>query len=169
MYCFSPAAGLKAPVADPQLCQGKDCAIIGVKDSAVQITPSTRIKLVKRNEAAWGVFASAPFLAGEVVEECPVYVLEPADSAAVEKSGGDLVHYLFAWGKDGSEDQCAIAFGFASLYNHSSTPNVCLSRDPEHKILRFVALREIRTHEEICFDYAIPLWFKPSEEGDPDS
>lgn len=136
----------------------------------MQITQSSRIKLIKRNETGWGVFADAPFLAGEVVEECPVYVLDPVDSDAVEKSGGDLVHYLFAWGQDGREDQCAIAFGFASLYNHSSTPNVCLARDPANKILRFVALRAIRAQEELCFDYAIPLWFKPSEgEEDPDS
>lgn len=143
---------------------------MGLKDSEVQITPSARIKLVKRDEAGWGVFASAPFLTDEVVEECPVYVLEPKDSEALEKSKGDLVHYLFAWGQDGREDQCAIAFGFASLYNHSSTPNVGLSRDPEHKILRFVALRTIRAQEELCFDYGIPLWFKPPEgEEDHDS
>lgn len=144
--------------------------MMGPEDSAVHITPSSRIKLKKMKEKGWGVFASAPFLAGEVVEECPVYVLEPADSSAVEKSGGDLVHYLFTWGQDGRQDQCAIAFGYASLYNHSSTPNVCLARDPERKVLRFVALRNVRAEEELCYDYAIPLWFKPIEgEEDQDS
>ena len=66
-----------------------------------------------------GVFTARDITPGALIEICPVLVL-PAEELAVIH-GTRLHDYYFLWGED--QQQCAIALGFGSLYNHASDPN----------------------------------------------
>lgn len=105
-----------------------------------------------------GIFAKRAFKKGDLIESAPVIVLseheEPEDTHV-------LYHYTFAWGK-GS----AIALGYASLYNHSYTPNAHYFLNHSNKTVDIFALHDIEEGEEIMHNYngdpncKDPLWFE---------
>ena len=97
-----------------------------------------------------GVFAARAFDAGEVIEVCPVLLVAAAAVAAHGLSG-----YCFEW----TEDECAIALGYGSLYNHSWEPNARYDHDHDTVVVTYTALRPIAAGEEITINYC----------GDPDS
>jgi hypothetical protein len=107
--------------------------------------------------AGRGVFATRPIARGEVVETCPMLVVddEQGDALSIGAEG-----YVFGWG-DGAT---ALALGYGSLYNHSFTPNATtLERSDE---LVITALRDIAAGDEIFINYtgtgtdATDLWFE---------
>lgn len=55
----------------------------------------------------------------------------------------------------------ALVWSAVSLINHSDTPNAKVEREAEHKLIRLVALSDIKAGEEITYDYKVPLWFEP--------
>jgi hypothetical protein len=91
-----------------------------------------------------GVIACRNFVAGEVIERCPVIVL-----GAGERVAGVLAEYTFHW----AGDREAIALGYGSLYNHSDDPNADVLRFCALQEIRFVAVRDIVSGEEITLDY----------------
>jgi hypothetical protein len=70
-----------------------------------------------------------------------------------------LKDYYFAW----DDKSVAIVLGYGALYNHSNNPNADVEYLFEEQRLNFVALRDVRRGEEICFDYRTDempeLWF----------
>ena len=108
-----------------------------------------------------GVIAMHDIARGELVERSPVIPIAHGDS---EKPG--LSDYAFAWGEDvpGFEagKECAIALGYISLYNHSTSSNVRLERHYADNEMSIHALRDIEAGEELTIDYDIPLWFEPA-------
>jgi SET domain-containing protein len=47
--------------------------------------------------------------------------------------------------------QQAVVFGLGSMFNHSRVKqNVGWTRDKEHKLIRYRALRDIESGEELC-------------------
>jgi uncharacterized protein len=96
-----------------------------------------------------GVFAGRPFRAGEVIEVCPVLLIPES----VERKCRDEIidKYIFEWDKTGYV--AAIAFGFGSLYNHSSDPNATFGRRKRDKVIVFRAKRDIAKDEQIFVDY----------------
>lgn len=103
-----------------------------------------------------GVFASRSIARGEVVETCPMLIVddEQGEALAVGAEG-----YVFDWG-DGAT---ALALGYGSLYNHSFTPNATTLETPDELVV--TALRDIAAGEEIFINYtgtgtdADELWF----------
>lgn len=94
-----------------------------------------------------GVFARRPIRKGEVIERVPVLVMSVEDY----EKGMDttiLAGYVFAWG----EGQIALALGYGSLYNHSYRPNARY-QDVAPRTKQFVALRAIRSGEEVTVNY----------------
>ena len=75
-----------------------------------------------------GVFSSAPFNAGEVVEACKLLV-------------------------DRDESIVGIATGFGSLYNHAAPANASHQINKEDSRVDIIALRDIAADEEICINY----------------
>ena len=73
-----------------------------------------------------------------------------------------LYQYAFQWEQ---KDQVAIATGYGSLYNHSITPNLMHDCNYKREIIRFIALGEINSGEELTINYHgepetdSPLWF----------
>lgn len=107
-----------------------------------------------------GVFATHAFDVGELIETCPVLVLEPDDLEHIEETA--IRGYYFEW-DDGSG---GLALGLGSLYNHSSTPNATVEADYDDAVIRYTAIRPIATGEEITIDYTgggtdDDLWFDP--------
>lgn len=106
-----------------------------------------------------GVFATRDVDTGEIIERCPVIVVDAADAAAVCETV--LGEYAYGW--DGGA--VAIALGCGSLYNHSALPNALYEEGDEPATMVVRANRWIRAGEEILIDYTgggdQDLWFQP--------
>ena len=94
-----------------------------------------------------GVFARRPIRKGEVIERVPVLVMS-VEEYEEGMDGTLLSRYVFAWG----EGQIALALGYGSLYNHSYKPNARY-QDVAPRTKQFVALRDIRSGEEVTVNY----------------
>lgn len=92
-----------------------------------------------------GVFARCPVKKGEAVEAAPTLIIPASDIKAI--SGTFLSNYSFAH----NDDFELLALGYASLYNHSFTPNAqfVITR----RAILLIALRNIEAGEEVTFDY----------------
>jgi SET domain-containing protein len=106
-----------------------------------------------------GVFAADDHHEGDVIERCPLLVIEgeqaepPADSP--------VAGYVFDLG----DGRAGLAWGYGSLYNHDPEPSAVyeIDVDVDPPVLSFVAARPIRSGEEITIDYSgggtVDLWF----------
>lgn len=110
-----------------------------------------------------GVFTAEAIPEGSLIEICPVVVCPPEDLPAIHHT--KLHDYYFLWGED--QQECAIALGFGSLYNHAFDPNALYMPDFENDIISFYSLRDIAAGEEITVNYngdpedLQPVWFEP--------
>lgn len=96
-----------------------------------------------------GVFTSQAIDVGEVIEVCPVLVIPKAELPIIHKT---VLHdYYFLWGED--LDECAIALGFGSIYNHELHPNANFIIDLFNKTIDIEAIRPIGPGEEISLNY----------------
>jgi uncharacterized protein len=100
-----------------------------------------------------GVFAARRFDGGDVIEECPVLLVSADAITAVGLAG-----YCFEW----TEDECALALGFGSLYNHSRRPNARYDHDHDAGLVTYTAVRAIEAGEEITINYS----GEPDAHGD---
>jgi SET domain-containing protein len=110
-----------------------------------------------------GVFAARQFLAGELIEVCPVIALSSDDAARLDAT--HLYNYYFGWGADNKG--AAIALGFGSLYNHSYDPNAAYQKNQTDSTISIIAVKPIAPDEEILIKYNFgnaedsgPLWFE---------
>ena len=108
-----------------------------------------------------GVFSQEPLAKGTVIEISPVIVL---DSTARKLLDQTLLHdYIFIWGEE--QQQCCVALGYLSLYNHSYTSNCVYEMDFEEQLIRITTVRAIPAGEELCLNYngewndPKPVWF----------
>lgn len=103
-------------------------------------------------EYGYGVYANKDFSKDEVIEYAPVYRLVNCD-------GNDNPH-LFTWGHNESGPIWVAATGYFPFYNHSYDPNVETIRDYESNIMKMVALKDIKSGEELCHKYRSAPWRK---------
>lgn len=108
-----------------------------------------------------GVFTASPIHAGDVIEVCPVIVIPKRELPIIHKT---ILHdYYFLWG-DNLED-CAIALGYGSMYNHELNPNANFILDLENMTIDIEAIQDIAAGEEITLNYhgepgdESELWF----------
>jgi uncharacterized protein len=114
-----------------------------------------------------GVFATRGFAAGDTVERCPVVIVPAAERPLLD--GTHLFNYYFAW----AGEAAAIALGYGSLYNHSTSPRARYRKVFETDVVDFVALRDIEPGCEITVDYTdggtnklwFPLWREATGQG----
>ncbi|MCO6476701.1 MAG: SET domain-containing protein-lysine N-methyltransferase [Phaeodactylibacter sp.] len=102
-----------------------------------------------------GVFTAALIPEGALLEVCPAIIMPGEQREFIDQTA--LYDYYFIWGEN--DEQCAIALGYGSLYNHSFEPNAEYRADFESLTLDFYALRDIGAGEEITVNY----------NGDPDN
>jgi len=124
-----------------------------VKGCKVEVKPS-----VGRGR---GVFAIQPISFDELIESCPVILVEPQHRTVLEAT--PLHQCLYGWSDDCRE--VAIALGYGSLYNHSDEPNAAYHRNRSQNAIDFIATKFIAAGEEITisylnsFDSPKKLWF----------
>ena len=103
-----------------------------------------------------GVFAGRDFKKGEVLEVCPVLLVQPNEIKHLDKTS--LCNHYFEWEDGGG----ALAMGYGSLYNHSWAATARAEHDFENETLTYTAARKIRKGEEITINYT----GEPNGRGD---
>jgi uncharacterized protein len=108
-----------------------------------------------------GVFTAAPIFKNDLIEVCPVIVLNDGDVTHIDKTA--LYDYYFQWGDD--QKGCVIALGYGSLYNHTAPSNADYFMDYDEQTIEIRAERDIEAGEEITINYhgdptdTTPTWF----------
>ena len=116
-------------------------------------------------ERGRGVFTGHPLSPEDIIEVCPLILLEAKDVSKVHET---VLHdYYFVY--PAAEGMACIALGYGSLYNHSSNPNADVDFDLDQQQIQIRCLRPIAAGEEVLIDYANgeegkTLWFTP--QGD---
>ncbi|MBC7885615.1 MAG: SET domain-containing protein-lysine N-methyltransferase [Saprospiraceae bacterium] len=112
-------------------------------------------------ERGRGVFTSMDISEGDLIEVCQVIKISKAQLPVIHKT---ILHdYYFLWGEH--MDECAIALGFGSLYNHEVHPNANFILDFENETIDIVAIKNISAGSEVTLNYhgapgdEEPLWF----------
>ena len=109
---------------------------------------SNKIEVRKSPIQGWGVFAKENINKGEILEECPFLTIP----VSVGEASSIFIDYRFNYPRINHRHQ-VIVFGFASLYNHSDSPNAAWETNEENKLFLFFAVRDIEKDEEILVYY----------------
>lgn len=103
-----------------------------------------------------GVFALRNIKKSEVVEICPVVVVAKTNF----KSNGHAPDgYLFDWDPETKGQEHCMPLGYAMMYNHGKNPNIAMECDMENFTITAVASRDIKSGEELTWNYNCELWF----------
>lgn len=96
-----------------------------------------------------GVFTKEDIKAGTLIELAPVVVMSPQDRLLLDQT---LLHdYIFEWGKE--KDQCAMALGLVSVYNHSYQANCDYGMYYKKQSISIISVRDIKSGEELFINY----------------
>jgi SET domain-containing protein len=96
-----------------------------------------------------GVFTSENIEAGTIVEISPVIVMSNEERKLLDQT---LLHdYIFEWGV--KKEQCCVALGYISVYNHSYKSNCEYEMDFEMKQINIKAVHFIKAGEELFINY----------------
>ncbi len=104
---------------------------------------------VKEIKYGRGIFATRNIEKGELIHEAPVIVSPKEEYKYLKKT--ILMEYVFWWGEN--LDECALALGYGSLFNHSYAPNALFKLNLQNKTIDFIANTTIKTGEEIRINY----------------
>lgn len=96
-----------------------------------------------------GVYTSENLEEGTLIEESPVIVMGSEERKWLDKT---LLHdYIFEWGN--KKDQCCVALGYVSLYNHSYKSNCEYEMNYKEKLISIRAVHFIKAGEELLVNY----------------
>lgn len=97
-----------------------------------------------------GVFASRDYSTGEIVEVCPVVIIEQSYTKLPET----LKTIVFSWDVlANTSESSAIALGFGSMYNHDNPSNMRYEATSEPRLLVFSTVRPVARGEELTINY----------------
>jgi len=114
------------------------------------ITPPKKICVKNSPVHGLGIFATEKIIAGELIEECPILSLP----MKFGETSSLFIDYRFNWPSGSSQwEEQVVALGFASLYNHSESPNAYWFSNYEKRTFSFVSSRDIEPGEEIFVWY----------------
>lgn len=109
-----------------------------------------------------GVYTAMPIKKGDVIEVCHIIKLPKEELPIIHKT---VLHdYYFLWGEN--MDQCVLALGYGSLYNHETIGNAEFILDFGQMTIDFVAITDISPGQEITVNYhgengdSTPLWWE---------
>jgi len=98
-----------------------------------------------------GMFATVNIPKGSVIERSPYIYIPSKDFEDLQ--GTTIERYWFyVSGRDNKANN-AIGLGYTSLYNHSKKPNADWVILPRSKMIKVMALRDIRKGQEITINY----------------
>jgi SET domain-containing protein len=96
-----------------------------------------------------GVYTSEAIPAGTLIELSPVIVMSGDERKLLDQT---LLHdYIFEWGKE--SEQCAVALGLVSMYNHSYQANCNYGMYFKKQAISIIAVRNIKAGEELFINY----------------
>jgi SET domain-containing protein len=96
-----------------------------------------------------GVFSSEIIQAQTIIEISPVIVLSNNDRILLDQT---LLHdYIFEWGE--KRNQCCVALGYVSIYNHSYESNCEYEMDYKEELISIKTMRLIKAGEELFINY----------------
>jgi uncharacterized protein len=116
---------------------------------------------VKKSKYGRGIFATREIKKGELIHVAPVIVSPKEEYKYLKKT--IMIEYVFWWGEDNEE--CALALGYGSLFNHSFTPNALYKLNLINQTIDIFAYTNIKTGDEILINYNgdpkddEPVWF----------
>lgn len=116
------------------------------------------------NATGRGVFAARAFTAGEVVELCPVVILE-CDFKSLPP---EIQQRVFDWSALAQAEGvvCALALGYGSMYNHANPANLRYEPSGEGECMRFIAASDIDANSELTINYNGAYGENVSDEDD---
>jgi uncharacterized protein len=108
-----------------------------------------------------GVYTNKALEENMVIEIAAVIVMSAKDRKLLDQT---LLHdYIFEWGIQ--KNQCCMALGYVSLYNHSYHSNCTYDMDFKKKTITITTTRKIKKGEELFINYngdpdkKTPVWF----------
>lgn len=109
-----------------------------------------------------GVFTSENIEPSMIIEVSPVIVMSKKDRLLLDQT---LLHdYIFEWGNN--KNQCCLALGYVSVYNHSYQSNCEYEMDYTEEQISIKTIRFIHAGEELYINYngnwddKKTLWFE---------
>lgn len=121
-----------------------------------------RLIVLDIRDKGLGVFTEAALAENEVVEISPVLIMPPEARALLDQT--TLHDYIFEWGWE--SQQCCVAWGYVSLYNHSYVANCEHFMDFDNNIIMIKTVRAVNAGEELTINYngtwnnTKPVWFE---------
>lgn len=120
------------------------------------------VEVRKTRNKGRGVFATKNFQKGDIIEVCPVIILNTTERRHCEKT--ILAYYMYPWR---STRTGVVVLGYGSVYNHSFDPNADWFPKTEIDNMTYKAIKPIKKGEEITVNYngepddQTPIdWFK---------
>ena len=108
------------------------------------------------------MFTRAALEADREIEASPVIVMDAAARLLLDKT---LLHdYIFEWQPEGT-NQCCVALGYLSLYNHSYASNCEYFMDYASQTMHIKTVKPIAAGDELTINYngdwndEKPVWF----------
>lgn len=121
----------------------------------MQILPPKKVVIKKSPIHGYGVFALYDIEVGEVIEECPLYLL-PLEKGQVSDC---MIDYRYNYPKQDNWTHQSVAWGYGSLYNHSINANADWRDNKENETFEFYATKYIKSGEEIFIYYGgVDYW-----------
>ena len=116
------------------------------------------------NATGRGVFAGRSYIAGEVVEVCPVVVLK-CDFKLLPP---ELQQRVFDWSALAKVEDAALALvlGYGSMYNHANPANLYYEPSEGGECMRFIAASDIDANSELTINYNGAYGKNVSDEDD---
>lgn len=123
---------------------------------AVEIYLPEKVYIAPSQIHGFGVFAKSRIQKDEIIEECPVIVM---DFSKNDTSFHILEDYRFDWpcGFDYKTDQVMPA-GYGAIYNHSDNNNATWKSSVSRNTFFFYAISDIEKDEEIFTHYGSGYW-----------
>jgi len=113
----------------------------------MQILSSLRIAEIPNKGR--GVVTLKKIAKDTVVEHSPVIVMDAAARQLLDQT--TLHDYIFVWGNN--EDQCCMAQGYVSIYNHAIGSNCEYFMNFDDNTMQIKTVRDIAAGEELTINY----------------
>lgn len=121
------------------------------------------IFIAETKEKGLGIFTRESLPAGLCVELSPVLVMDEAARLHLDKT---LLHdYIFEWMPSGV-NQCCMALGYLSIYNHAPASNCEYFMMYDENKMYIQTIRPLVAGEELSINYngdwnnSAPVWFQ---------
>ena len=105
--------------------------------------------IAETEEKGRAVFTNEALETGTLLETAPVIVMTGEERKLLDQTR--LHDYIFVWGD--ANDQCAMALGWISMYNHSYSSNAEYYMDFETEQMFVKTVRPITAGEEVTINY----------------